>query len=337
MIFVLPNDIDDPAAPSGGNRYDREVCARLNADERPAFGAWPTPAAEELAALDALLADVADGAPVVIDGLIASCAPAVLETHAARLRLVVLVHMPFGDDDPAARPAEARALRAARSVIATSDWTGRRLHQLYALPPDRIHVATPGVDQAPLAPGSGGSGALLTVAVLGPHKGQDVLVEALAQVADRDWTMTCAGAKDRDPAFVKAVTERIDTLGLGGRIHLVGPKTGPALDALYAGADLLVHPSRGETYGMVAAEALARGVPVLGTTAKGLPDAVGNAGTLVPPGDPDALAHALRRWFDEPELRYELRTAARARRDMLTGWDGTARTVEAVFRKVITD
>ncbi|WP_426505694.1 glycosyltransferase family 4 protein [Dactylosporangium sp. McL0621] len=335
VFAVLPGDIDDPGSPSGGNRYDREVCDRLAAVERPAPGAWPHPDAGDLARLDALLAGLPHGAAVLVDGLVASCAPAVLEAHAARLRLVVLVHMPFGDDDPAARPDEARALRAASAVIATSGWTRRRLIELYAL--SRLHVATPGVHQAPVAAGSGGAGALLCVAVIGRHKGHDVLVEALARVADRDWTCVCAGSMDRDPAFARGLVARIDALGLGDRISLVGPRP---VEPLYAAADLLVHPSRGETYGMVAAEALARGVPVLATTAKGLPDAIGAAappGWLVPPGDADALAGALRRWFGDAALRDRLRAAALARRATLTGWDDTARAVEAVFRHTVAD
>ncbi|MEV6929855.1 glycosyltransferase family 4 protein, partial [Dactylosporangium sp. NPDC051485] len=280
---VLPGDIDSTTTPSGGNRYDREVCAGL-----AALGWTVREHRADLEPLEALLAARPDGALVLLDGLVASARPGPLAAHAARLRLVVLVHMPFGDEDPAARPAEARALRAATAVIATSDWTGRRLAELYALPADRIDVAAPGVAPAPVAPGSGAGGALLCVAVLGRHKGHDVLVEALSRLPG-EWTCACAGALERDPAFVAGLRSRIDAAGLGGRLTLAGPCAGADLDALYAGADLLVHPSRGETYGMVAAEALARGIPVLATTAKGLPDAVGRApdgtvpGLLVPP------------------------------------------------------
>jgi glycosyltransferase involved in cell wall biosynthesis len=341
---VLPNDIDDPAAPSGGNAYDRRICTGLAAlgwtvRERSARGAWPHPGEHDLAALDALLAALPTGALALVDGLVASCSPAVVEAHAPRLRLVVLVHMPFGDTDQAARRAERRSLRAATAIIATSTWTGRRLIELYDLPAGRITVATPGVDPAPLADDPhNGPGSLLCVAVVGAHKGHDVLVEALARIADRDWTCTCVGALERDPRFVRALTARIDALGLGRRIRLIGPRTGADLDRLYAAADLLVHPSRGETYGMVAVEALARGIPVLATTAKGLPDAIGAAavpGWLVPPGDADALAGALRRWLDDADLRDRLRAAARARRDTLTGWNVTSREISGALGNLL--
>ena len=343
---VLPNDIDDPSGPSGGNRYDREVCAGLAAlrwtvREHSARGAWPTPSAGDLVALDELLTTLPTGAPVLVDGLVASAAPDTMAAHADRLRLVVLVHMPFGDTDPAARPAERRALSAATVIIATSEWTRRRLIQLYDL--RGIAVAVPGVSPAPPAQGTERGGALLSVAVLGPHKGQDVLVEALTRLADREWTCVCAGALDRDPDFVHTLRARIDTAGLSDRIQLPGPQTGAALDALYASADLLVHPSLGETYGMVAAEALARGIPVLATTAKGLPDAVGRTaagtvpGLLIPPDDPDALAGALERWLTDSALRRSLRAAARSRREDLTDWIVTARTIAATLGNLPTN
>ncbi|MEV8517552.1 glycosyltransferase family 4 protein [Dactylosporangium sp. NPDC051484] len=353
MHVVLPNDIDDAAAPSGGNRYDRELCTGLAAlgwpvCEHPAQGAWPKPDAGDLAALDELMAGLPRGASVLVDGLVASCAPETVAAHAPRLRLAVLVHMPFGDTDPAARPAESRALLAASAIIATSEWTRRRLSDLYDLPTDRIDVATPGVTPAQPATGSGdvdfgGGAALLCVAVIGPHKGHDVLVEALARLVDLPWTCVCVGALDRDPDFVRTLTARIDALTIGDRLRLAGPRTGADLDALYSAADLLVHPSRGETYGMVAAEALARGIPVLATTAKGLTDAVGRApdgavpGLLVPPDDPAALAAALRRWLTDPALRRRLRFAALARRATLTDWTVTARTVAKALRRLSSD
>lgn len=345
LCVVVPNDIDDPAAPSGGNRYDREVCDALRADgwkvlEHAAYGAWPRPAPADLATLDDLLAGLPEAVPVLVDGLIASAAPDVMAAHAQRLRLIALVHMPLGDADEAARPAELTALRAARVVVATSGWTRDRLSALYGLSSESIRVATPGVCAAPPATGSDTGNALLCVAVVGPHKGHDVLVGALAQVADLPWTCVCAGAVDRDPGFVHELMAAVRVHGLHGRLRFAGPQTAGELDTLYATSDLLVHPSRGETYGMVAAEALARGTPVLATTAKGLPDAVGHApdgtvpGLLVPPDDPEALAGALRLWLRDPDARRRLRTAALARRETLTDWTVTARKIAEAVRDI---
>ncbi|MEU5935423.1 glycosyltransferase family 1 protein, partial [Micromonospora sp. NPDC047187] len=123
---VLPGDIDDPATPSGGNSYDRRICAGLgergwSVHEHPVPGGWPHPDPADRATLGKVLAATPDDAVVLIDGLIASAVPDLLAPHARRLRLVLLVHLPL-DDEP-----EARALAAARAVVTTSEWTRRAL------------------------------------------------------------------------------------------------------------------------------------------------------------------------------------------------------------------
>lgn len=342
LHVVLPNDIDDPATPSGGNSYDRHVLRGLagsgwSVREHPVSGAWPRPDATERADLDRVLSAVPDNAVVLVDGLVASAVPEVLVPQARRLRLVVLVHMPLGDGSAEDRAGEREALAAATAVVTTSAWTRRRLLDLYALPVDRIHVAVPGVEPAPVAPGSAAGSALLCVAAVTPHKGHDVLAAALATLTGLSWNCVCVGALTRDPNFVEGLRRQVDGHGLADRLRLVGPHTGDALDAAYASADLLVLPSRGETYGMVVTEALARGIPVLATAAKGLPEALGRApdgslpGLLVEPGDPSALADALRRWLGDGDLRRRLRRSARDRRTTLTGWEETVERVADVL------
>ncbi len=337
---MLPGDIDDPATPSGGNAYDRRVCRGLAAlgwtvREHPVPGGWPHPGAGERAALAGVLAALPDDAVVLLDGLVASTVPEVLTSYARRLRLVVLVHLPLDGE------VEARALAAAAGVVATSGWTRRWLLDRYALPPDRLSVAAPGVTAAPVAPGTPAGTRLLCVAAVTPVKGHDVLATALAAVADLDWTCDCVGALTRDPAFVDRLRRQLAAAGLADRVRLPGPRVGVALDAAYAAADLLVLPSRRETYGMVATEALARGLPVLGSDTGGLPETLGHApdgtrpGLLVPPGEPDALAGALRRWLTRPRLRARLRHAAWQRRDTLTDWTITVDRLAAALKEAM--
>jgi glycosyltransferase involved in cell wall biosynthesis len=313
LHFIVPEGIDDPATPSGGNTYDRRLIDAL------AARGWAVHL-HDIAALER----IPDGAVVLLDGLIASPAPDVLVPHARRLRQVVLLHMPLGD------ARERAVLSAAAAVIATSEWTRRRLEELYAPAPERVHVAAPGVDGAPLAPGTEGGGALLCVAAVTPGKGHDVLLGALATMTDLAWRCECVGSLARDPAFAG----RVRNHGLGDRVRFPGPLTGAALDRAYAAADLLVLPSHAETYGMVLAEALVRGVPVVASDVGGVREALGDGarpGLLVPPGDSAALAAALRRWLHDGDLRARLRRAARERRATLRGWDATADVVAAVL------
>ena len=335
---IVPEWIDDPARPSGGNTYDRRVCEALVAQ------GWAVHehAVSGAAALAGAVGPIPDDAVVLIDGLIASAAPEALAGQAGRLRQVVLVHMPLGHRPPqgeagVARARERAALGAAVAVVTTSAWSRRRLGERYALPAGRVHVAEPGVDAAGLAPGTAAGDALLCVAAVTPDKGHDVLLDGLATATDLSWRCACVGSLDRDPAYAERVRRRALDGGLRDRVRFPGPRSGPELERAYAGADLLVLASRAETYGMVVAEALARGVPVLAADVGGVTEALGHGadgtrpGLLVPPGDPQALGAALRRWLRDAELRGRLRRAARERRASLRGWPATTSVLAGVL------
>jgi hypothetical protein len=173
---VVPDGIDDPARPSGGNTYDRRLCRGLSAlswsvHEHAVPGCWPRPDGASLAALGGVVERIPDDAVVLLDGLVASTAPEVLVPHARRLRLVVLVHMPLGhrpahDRADEARMRERAVLSAAVAVVTTSAWARDRLLALYPLPVDRVQVAEPGIDAAELASGTAAGGALLCVAAV---------------------------------------------------------------------------------------------------------------------------------------------------------------------------
>ncbi|HEX4717796.1 MAG TPA: glycosyltransferase family 4 protein, partial [Thermoleophilaceae bacterium] len=285
MHFVVPDDIDDPARPSGGNAYDRQLCRGLTAigwavHEHAVTGPWPGRDPAMLDALDAVLERIPDEAVVLIDGLIASTAPEVLVPQALRLHLVVLVHMPLGlrSADGAAgdaRERERAVLSAAAAVVTTSAWSRHRLVEAYHLPRGRLHVAEPGAEAAELATGTAAGDELLCVATVTFDKGQDVLLDALTAVKDQSWHCVFVGSLDRDPAFVGALRRRSFDSGLSDRVSFPGPRTGADLDRSYATADLLVLPSRAETYGMVVKEALARGLPVVATDVGGVTEALG--------------------------------------------------------------
>ena len=337
---VVPAGFDDPGQPTGGNIYDQRVCAGL------AEAGWEvlvaTVAARGSAARAALarvVSDIPDGETVLIDGLIASPTAAQLLPHTRRIRMTVLLHMPlvtaFGTlHDASAERSERSVLRAAAGVIVTSEWTRRQVLTRYAIPPGRVHVARPGVDRvaARVRPVRGH---LICVGVLSRHKGQDLLVEALAGLADRDWHCVLAGSLDRDSDFVKHLQTRVTCLGYDHRIRLSGVLTGAALSHAYTTADLLVAPSRAETYGMTVTEALAHGLPVIAAAVGGLPEAFGatadgpgpGPGQLIPPGDPAALAAALGDWLDDEGHRHRLRAAVRQRQLTLHGWEQTMQEI----------
>jgi glycosyltransferase involved in cell wall biosynthesis len=332
VSFVVPENVDSPASPSGGNRYDRRVSQEL--------GALGWTVRELSGALDDVLPAVPDDEATLVDGLLACRAPDVVAAHAGRLRMVVLVHLPLADETglPPSQAAaldalERRTLQSVTAVVATSTWAARRLVAHHGLPPGRVHVAAPGVDAAPLTTAAADGSRLLCVAAVTPRKGHDLLLAALATLGDLRWTCVCVGALDRAPSFVAS-------LPLLPTVRFVGPQTGPALAASFAAADLLVLPSRAEPFGMVVTEALACGIPVLAAAVDGLPEALAHApdgsvpGLLVQPDDAAALAGALRGWLTSPALRHRLRDSARARRDDLPGWSATALRLAEVLARV---
>ena len=339
---IVPEGFDDPGQPTGGNIYDRRVCAGLaeagwDVLVTTVAGAWPAPGPGAHADLARIVSAIPEGATVLIDGLIASPAAAQLLPHTSRIRMTVLLHMPLATDPDAhhgdgALRSERAVLRAAAGVVATSEWTRQQVLTRYAIPARHVHVARPGVDQV-VALAQPVLGHLICVGVLSRHKGQDLLVEALAELGDLDWHCVLAGPLDRDPAFVEQLRARITRLGYDHRVRLTGTLTGAVLSHAYTTADLLVAPSRSETYGMTVTEALAHGLPVIAAAVGGLPEALGSAadgtrpGQLVPPGDPDALAAALADWLGDERHRHRLRAAARERRSTLPGWDQTTQEI----------
>ncbi len=336
---VVPDGIDDPRRPSGGNVYDRRACRGLAAlgwsvHEHNVSGRWPRPDASGRAAVAAALARVPSGSLVLVDGLVASVVPEALEPEAGRLRLVVLLHMPRDE------PREVAALSAASAIVATSEWTRRWLSDHYALPGNPVYVVQPGVDAAEVAAGTPSGGRLLCVGGVTPLKGHDLLLDALATVDDRAWKCVCVGALDLDQGFVAHLRRLAEDRGLSDRVCFTGPLTHNELDRAYAEADALVVASRAETYGMVVTEALARGLPVIAGEVGGVPEALGHAadgsrpGLLFPPGDSQTLGQTLSHWLGDPRERDRLRAAARSRRQRLSDWAQTSREMSAVLSEV---
>ncbi|WP_449255951.1 glycosyltransferase family 4 protein [Bosea sp. (in: a-proteobacteria)] len=340
IVFAIPGDL---GAPTGGYGYDRRLLREWREAGIPARhlalpGGFPFPAQAELEATEALLAQAAPEEVLLVDGLAGGAFP---EALAARFsgRFVALVHHPLARETglPAAAAetlhrSERLALGHARAVVVTGPATRDALICDYGVSPERIAVAVPGTDPAPRA-ASGPDGAalrLLAVGSLIPRKGYDLLVEALAALAGRSWTLTIAGSPEHAPATAAALRVRIARAGLEDRIRLAGAVSAERLAALYAGADLFVMPSLYEGYGMALTEALAHGLPIVCTRSGAGADALPDAAALkVPPGDAAALAKALASLIDAPAERRRRADAAWSAAAMLPRWRDTARIVAA--------
>ncbi len=332
LHFAIPGDLQ---ALTGGYAWDRRIIAELQAlglrvQVLPLSPRFPEPDAEALEEARRRIASLPDGAVLLADGLAWGVLDTLAEKHAARLRIIALCHHPLALESgltperaAALRRSETRVLQAAAAVVVTSPATAATLVQEFGVAHERITVALPGTDPVPPAPCTGAPPVLLSLATLTPRKAHDVLIAALARVHDLPWHARFVGGTHFDPAWVDFLRAQVNSLGLAERIAFVGSTATPAQE--YRQADLFVLPSRYEGYGMVFAEALAHGLPVVAARAGAVPDVVPqDAGLLVPVDDVDALAAALRHVLSEPTTRAALRAGALRAAARLPRWQDSA-------------
>ncbi len=332
--FIVPGSLDTR---TGGYRYDKRVTDELVAAGHRVrihnlSSQYPFVGADEQAEADQILSGIKDQSTTVIDGLAFAVLPDILARHARRLRLIALVHHPLaletGLDNAqvtSLRESERAALAHARRVITTSPSTTAALAD-YGVSADQINTIEPGTDLAPPARGSDTAAInLLCVATLTARKGHGVLVKALSKVKHKApdvlWHLHCVGSLERDAPALSELQDLIKDTGLSQQVTLHGEADDSTLDEHYASADVFVLASYHEGYGMVLTEALARGLPIISTTAGAIPDTVPDGcGLLVPAGDADALADALLAVLTDSKNRSYLREAALQARSELRSW-----------------
>jgi glycosyltransferase involved in cell wall biosynthesis len=342
-VFAIPGDID---LPTGGYGYDRRVLSLLRR-----FGvqvrhlalpsSFPAPTEADLAATAQALRAVDPRAVLIVDGLAYGAMPASL-IERLRSPILAVVHHPLCLEAGLTQPrkdtlfaSERAALAHARRVLVTSPNTAATLAADFAVPPERITVAVPGTDPAPRAHGTGAPLQVLAVGSVVPRKAYDTMVRALAPLRDHDWRLTIVGPAERDAGALAALKAVLRDTGLQERVVLNGPATTSELSDFYAAADLFVMASLYEGYGMVLAEALARGLPIVCTTGGAAADTVPDMAALkVAPGDERALSIAIARLLDDPTLRRSLAEAAWAAGQKLPRWEDTARIVAGVIKDI---
>jgi glycosyltransferase involved in cell wall biosynthesis len=335
FAFAVPGDL---ATPTGGYAYDRRMMTELGdlgwrIDLLDLGEGFPWPDEATRATAQSRLLAMPAGRRIVVDGLALGVLPETASQLAGRNPLLALVHHPLAlewglsvKQADALRASERAALAAVQGVVVTSAATAQLVASDYGVPAERIAVARPGSDPALMSQGSqDGVVRLLSVGAIVPRKGFDVLIAALAALTDLSWRLTIAGDRTRDRNAAARLDADIARHALGGRIAALGAVSPQLLAALYAEADVFVLASHFEGYGMAYAEAVAHGLPVIGTNAGAIPDTVPpDAGLLVDPGDGFALAQALRRVIGDADLRRRLANAARAAAPQLPTWRHSA-------------
>lgn len=336
IVFAVPGDL---TTPTGGYAYDRRMIAELvgmglRVDVLDLGEGFPWPSDKTRTNAESLLLAVPNGDAIVIDGLAFGVLPGASLELRTNHPLIALVHHPLALESGLSaqqivtlRDSERTALTVATRVVVTSGATARCLVTDYGVPKDHIFVAPPGVDQTPTTRGHVDRVVqLLSVGAIVPRKGYDVLIASLATLSELPWHLSIAGNLRADPEAAAALQKDIARLGLETRITLLGAVPQTRLTELYANADVFVLASRFEGYGMAYAEAIACGLPVIGTTAGAIPETVpAGAGVLVLPDDKVALARVIRRVVTKPAERAKLAACARKAASHLPNWRDSAK------------
>jgi glycosyltransferase involved in cell wall biosynthesis len=168
------------------------------------------------------------------------------------------------------------------------------------------------------------------------HKGLDVLLDAISRLArEKSGLRIRIAGRGKDAA---ALAKLVGLQGLGDIVEIMGEVTESERQALFAGASVQVMPSRFEGFGMVAAEAMAAGVPLVAASVGSLPEVVDTpaGGVLVPSGDAGALAEAIGRLLDSDHERAALSESARRSAERFR-WDAVAADHLNFLRRIASD
>jgi D-inositol-3-phosphate glycosyltransferase len=256
-------------------------------------------------------------------------------------------------DDPVRRErAEAEVIGCSDVILANSATEAHQLQQLYGADPTRVEVVPPGVDHAFFSPGprAGARAALrhldlgdgpimLFVGRIQPLKGLDVAVRALACLRDRSTQLVVVGGPSGPDGECELdrVWQLVVDLGLRDRVHFAHPQPHHLLSTYYRAADVVVVPSRTESFGLVALEAAACGTPVVAAAVGGLRTLVdhGRTGFLVDGCYPAAYGVHVDAILDDDDLAAQLSGAAASRARAYT-WSTTAARLRRIYTDVTT-
>jgi glycosyltransferase involved in cell wall biosynthesis len=232
--------------------------------------------------------------------------------------------------------------RRARRIIAVSDSTKRDLVKHYGLLPAKVDVVHNGVDAnfRPL-PADGVAAFrtraglpdrfILFVGTLEPRKNVTGLIEAYARLPEGRPPLMLVGGKGW---LYDAIFARVEALDLSDEVRFVGYVPAEDLPWWYNAAELFVYPSLYEGFGLPPLEAMACGTAVISSTASSLPEVVGEAGLLVDPAEPAALAMAMEQVLTDRELQGTMKAAGLARAQGFS-WEETARRTVESYRRAL--
>ena len=237
---------------------------------------------------------------------------------------------------------ERRYLAAVDGCICVSRTTAQDVADVVGRTPPLV-VASPGRDGLPgaLSPEAiiarataPGPFNLIFVGNLIPRKELHTLLAALKNLPNDDWHLTVAGSLTMDAVYVAAIRRQINDAGLTPRVSLLGSLPAPELAARCAASHLLAVPSSYEGFGIVYLEAMQFGLPAIAGSDGAAKEIIthGQNGFLVPPGNPDALAHHIAQLIRDRELLVRMSLAAHQSAATHPTWNDSAARVRGFLQ-----
>lgn len=345
IVFAYPGDLETP---TGGYGYDRRIISGLRdkgwtVDILSLGDGFPSPEAavldEAVHRIEALPSD----RRVVIDGLAYGAMGSVAERLAKGHDLIALVHHPLflenglpQETADRLRALEQAALAQARTVIVTSPATAAQVRDCFGIASERINIVLPGTDRTAMKtrPETDCPN-LLAVGTIVPRKGYDLLFQALAGLTDLPWHLDIVGDTTRDESWFRILKAQLHANELEDRVTFHGAVPPEDLAGFYAKADVFVLASRYEGYGMAYAEALAHGLPVIGSGGGAVRETLPEGAALYcGVEDMGRLTAALKLLISDTQARTAFATAARQAAEALPSWADAAGAFSAVLEEV---
>lgn len=254
----------------------------------------------------------------------------------------------FGEEEPRKRIRhERRIARRASAIVTASDHERELLQRYYGADPRKMHTIPCGVDLALFRPrdraaarrqlGLPAEGpVLLWVGRLEKLKGVDILISAVAQLDERNFTLLIVGGDERAAELKAELRSQAQAAGVAANIRFEGAVAHDDLPAYYSAADVCVVPSYYESFGLVAVESMACGTPVVASRVGGLVSTVtdGVSGYLIPWRCPEPFAEKLEVLLNNRELRANFSRAAQ-RSMQRFAWDLVGQQMATLYEQVM--
>lgn len=335
ILFVIPGDIN---LPTGGYRYDKEIInawktSGIDVELISLEGNYPFPSEQDKANALEAIERFPDANIAVVDGLLGGASPEFLQALSKIMPVTALIHHPLclesGLDEntmQALKSSEEKGLGFVSQVITSGPAMTETVSQLFGFEITKIHTVLPGVNRTEISHGSQSQTVhLLCVGSIIERKGHKFLLQALSSLKDLNWRLDCYGSTEFDTDLFDELQSFVVAENLSDKVAFHGAVSDGLIEAAYAKSDVFVLPSLFEGYGMVYAEAIVRGLPIIATTAGAIPDTVPETcGILVEPENITVLTQAIEQMISDEDLRNDYRRGAMNAAADFPTWQGSA-------------